>query len=712
MPKIASKIEPAFAGPAIDADKVGETANAKLMTAKERQSVAPLTADPSLSLVPETGDLGALLFALLDAAGYLGAGLGADGTWSARKVNGLVEVLAPLVTAATVHAGTLSADNITAQNSITKLVSMLNGGAMSIDDRASIRRSQGGERLEIGQTDFQAAITDEAGNVFAGVKDGIIYGPGSTTQRQKSDLIDKLTTTYFNGIKSEVGAHNYDFCISDPNGNVLLGWLDGTFYGPGSTTVEAVLDAQDAKNKAYTARLHAARVTTIQRPTADLNVQAVYGQSLGQGDETWPALSRVNRFGNLMFGGSVQPGGMGTTFPPFGGSASLQPLIAVTISTANTALDGAGEAALAPGNGARGEPINHGWANGSRFAIAQHLLDEDYSKRHIVSINASFSGATIGELEKNHSEGTAERYGRYSDGLAQIKTIATAEGKSMVVAGIAYLQGEHDYFQASGHDSKNISYANYRAKLETMVANMQADAIATTGQALPPPFLIYQTGGSYTRDVDANGVPGMHVGMAQLDVALASDRAWMVGPSYPYTDKGGHLDSNGSRWFGHQFAKVYEHVVLKGRDWEPLRPLRIWKSGASTIYVAYHVPVAPLVLDEPQLSGGTEYNNASRGFRVTDDSGSAAVSDVAIVRDTIIRITCARALGANPKLWYASQGTTGNGMVRDSDPALAIDNYVFEPERGMYASANIAQFVNKPYPLWNWGVGFYLPIEA
>ena len=53
--------------------------------------------------------------------------------------------------------------------------------------------------------------------------------------------------------------------------------------------------------------------------------------------------------------------------------------------------------------------------------------------------------------------------------------------------------------------------------------------------------------------------------MAQLEVSNTRDDTFMFGPSYPYTDKNGHLDSNGYRWFGNKIAQVYKHVVLDGK---------------------------------------------------------------------------------------------------------------------------------------------------
>lgn len=644
--------------PGAPVDQLTETAAAKIFQAGERRNIEPLEA--SLAQMLAGGDIGELLLAFMDAAHNFGAGLGPDGSWHARHLRAI--------------------DSLSAR---------------------SIGRPQGGPRIDIGEYDFPIAITDPAGNVFAGYQGGKWFGPGSVSERTRPGL---FSTTFFNGSCVEIGEHNYDFAITDDQDNVLLGWLDGKYYGPGGTDIAASLDAQDAANKAHGQSVYMRRVTSVQRPTAPFNVLALYGQSLAQGDETWPALSRTPRLGNLMLGGNVMSStdtGVFTQFAPTG----LRPLAAMTVNGSTSYPD---ETTVQASGSARGEPPNIGWANGAKALLNDYLLAEN-DARALVTINAARSGATIGELEKGHTEGTVELYGKYLGALDQIDTAVGAD--SWVVAGVTYMQGEHDYFQASGHNSQNMTYASYRAKLTTMAFNMQSDAIAVTGQARPPAFLIYQTGAGYTRDVDGNGSPGLHVGMAQLDFALTSDTAWMVGPVYPYTDKGGHFDSNGSRWFGHQIAKVFQQVVVEGRDWEPLRPLRIWRGEPATIYVAYHVPHPPLIFDAPQIAAGAEWSQDNRGFRVTDAVGGVTVLSAEIVRDTIIKLNLSRPVIGEALLWFASQAQGGNGMVRDSDPALASDNYVYEPERGMISTANIPDLVNKPYPLQNWSVAFCLPVE-
>lgn len=635
---------------------------------------------------PTSGDLGELVFSVLDEAGYLGAGLTKDGTLASANVRALGSMLTPLLNVAAngaVKMGTRSSVQFVGDGSIQ-------GSATA---------------LELKKTNYDISVCDEGGNVAFGWLEGKFHTPKAVTSFGSASL----TTTYFNGVQIEISEKNYDFCICDANDNVLLGWLGGKFYSPTIQSGYSYLDTQDAANKAYSASVYQRRVTGVQKPVAAYNALIPYGQSLGQGDETWPALSTATRLGNLMLGGNTLSSADSATFVQFT-PTGLQPLAAQTVK-GTLRYNAAAEAALAAGDGARGEPSNIGWANGAKARLNDYLVLQNATDRNLVTVNVSKSGATIGELEKNHSEGNTELYNKYLGAMSQMATaITTSTG---VVSGLCFMQGEHDYLQATGHNSVNRSYDTYKPKLTNLAATMQADAMAqfsAFGQSKPPAFLIYQTGASYTRDADMNGMPGMHIGMAQLDFALTNDAAWIVGPVYPYTDKGGHLDSNGSRWFGHQIAKVWHHIVVEGRDWQPLRPIDIWQDGGD-VYLSYHVPVAPLVFDEPQLSGGTEYSNASRGFRLTDATGNISVTAATIVRDTIVKLTCSRTPGANAKVWYASQGTSGNGMVRDSDTAVASDKYEYVPERGMYPTANITEFVNKPYPLHNWSVGFCLPID-
>ena len=471
---------------------------------------------------------------------------------------------------------------------------------------------------------------------------------------------------------------------------------------PRMPSAVVVGDSSDAAAVAMSSARQQQQVVNLQRPTAKYNVKVLYGQSLGRGQETWPALSRAGRYGNLQLGGNVLPAASdGDTYPTFG-AATLQPLVAQSADGA-TLLTPEQEAALAAGNAAFGEPPNHGWANFSKYLLNQAALAENDESRLFVTFNPAVSGKTIEQLAKVNSQDGVARYARFIDGLSKIKTAAATE--TCVVDGICWMQGEYNYYDNGGSWNKS----SYKTQLAALIDNMQADAMSVAGQAGKPAFLMYQTGAAYTRDVDSAGVPGLHIGMAQLETALERNDAFMVGPVYPYTDKGGHMDSNGSRWFGQMIAKVWDRVVRQGRRWLPLMPTRITAVGRE-ILIEFHVPAPPLKFDLPYVvNAATDY--AAKGFKVTDSAGTPGIASVQIVGQASVKITLSRDLATGAYVWYADKTVhNGNGCLRDSDTTVAVDNYVYEPERGMYASANIPALVGKPYPLQNWCVAFHLPI--
>lgn len=469
------------------------------------------------------------------------------------------------------------------------------------------------------------------------------------------------------------------------------------YPSPSQTSTTSDIASRDAANIARSNALKNRIVSSVQKPTAKYNTKIVYGQSLARGQETSPSLSRTNRFGNLTLGSNVLPNtNDGANYSPFTDS-TLRPLSAQAVD-GSTVYNWGSEAA-----GAFGEPVNHGWVNFAKHLHNQEVLAENDTARLFVTFNPSVSGKTIEQLSKVNTQDATNRYSRFTDGLTKIETATGSDPH--VVDGIMWMQGEWNYYNNGGSWDK----ATYKTLMTTLIDNMVTDCKAITGQALPPAFFTYQTGAAYTRDVDSAGTAGLHVGMAQLEVALEKPNVWMVGPVYAYTDKGGHLTSNGSRWFANQIAKVYHRVVRLGQDWQPLRPIKISQEGRA-LYVDFHVPEPPLVFDLPYvLKTATDY--ANKGFRVTDGSGSVTVSSVEIVGNTIVRINLGQDTTGTVNVWYASQTTySGNGCLRDSDPTVAFDNYVYKPEDGMNASENIASLVDKPYPLHNWCVAFYLPV--
>jgi len=476
------------------------------------------------------------------------------------------------------------------------------------------------------------------------------------------------------------------------------GGMNGSSSG-GSTFNE--IAERNARNLAYSAIVRSEFNSEVQRPVCKYNHFITYGQSLSTGVEGWPALSKTPKYDNLMYGDSPRPNSLsGPGFTPVG-TASLKALKAVTQSPAGTAvMSDLDVAALAPGSGNGGESPDVGALNYARKMFLQHMGLASDLTRQFVSSNCGVSGRTIEALSKGASP---ELYLRATQAAQAVKGIAEAQGATYCVPAIVFLQGEYNYTPDYGGVTDKDGYKALLRKLRNdMVADI-CNGIA--GQSAPPAFITYQTGGPYTRDEN-----DMAIGQAQLELSQEEQNWYLATPTYPYTDKWSHLDSNGYRWVGQQIGKVFHRVVTLGQGWRPLSPRQI-TAKAREVLIDFHVPYPPLVFDRPYVRGDT-VDYPSRGFKVIDEQGLVAIGSVEIASDTIVRINLARDTIGAVKVQYADKEVhNGNGCLRDSDPAIASDLYEYSVGTGQYETANVAALVGKPYPLFNWCVAFSLPAK-
>lgn len=290
------------------------------------------------------------------------------------------------------------------------------------------------------------------------------------------------------------------------------------------------------------------------------------------------------------------------------------------------------------------------------------------------------------------------------------RAVSASAGSSAVVASVMFGQGEYDYSAANG--SMNRTRELYKAAINTYFTDIKTEIMARVpDQKLGPAFFTYVTGASYTVDTDASGAPDLFVAMAQLELGDERDDLWVVGPIYPYTDKGGHLTANGSRWYGNLLAKVEHRVQHLGQDWGPVRPTRIQLIN-SEIYIDYHVPEPPLDWRAVYV-GQTLTMYPNKGFRVIDrgnSNASVSISSVELVGSTIVRITLTGTFSDNLSVYYADKLVhNGNGNLCDSDRTIAHDVYVYDASF-MPETENHTELVGKPYPLNNWCVPFFLPV--
>ncbi|MDR0811870.1 MAG: T9SS type A sorting domain-containing protein, partial [Paludibacter sp.] len=340
---------------------------------------------------------------------------------------------------------------------------------------------------------------------------------------------------------------------------------------------------------------------------------------------------------------------------------------------------------------------------------------------NIIASSTGDSGKSIEDLSK---ESEVHRlYGVYTQALNYGKQATARTQSAISVPAIFWLQGEWNYTQeGSGLTSgtlPNNTKDGYKNLLLTLKNNMQNDAQRIYNQTDKPLFITYQTGGMYVRGRQ------VAIGMAQIEAANENDDIVCAGPVYQMTNYNhGHLDANGYRWYGEMLGKVYNKTVIEGEKFIPLQPKSISRDTVNLkkIRIKFHVPVAPLVLDTKTMPQITNY-----GFQVYQNRNFQTITDVQVISDDEVEITCAAdiALASDVEITYAGQDAVGQGNLRDSDPYQAVFNYVdIDAKEGgnyIYPRNNnrslrpayepknaVGQTIyNQPYPLYNFCVGFY-----
>lgn len=460
------------------------------------------------------------------------------------------------------------------------------------------------------------------------------------------------------------------------------------------------LAARDAENKRLSQELMQQPNELSQPPTSQYNHFITYGQSLASAAEGWPALSVDPGYDNLMVGDSTRSGTTsGGAFRPVGGAA-FKPLRAVVQQhlKGDVLLSQQQVAQLDQHNQAEGEAVEVGAVNMARRLYLRGLGRDADADHVFVASNAATSGRSISQLVKG---GDYDEYKRVTGAVNQASALAEDEDASYSISAFFWLQGEYDYSHTNGGINDKQRYKRYLRQLRQDLN--QDTAVAVAGQELMPVFLTYQTDAKHSREDGS-----LAVGMAQWELAQEEPNWFLAGPVYQYVDKGGHLSANGYRWFGQMLGKVYHHVAIERRQWQPLAPRRATVTGQS-IYLDFHVPHPPLAFDQAYI-GHRATDIEHQGFRVYEGDKEVAISAVEIVADTVVRITTEQPLTGVPKVTYASFQVGGAGNLRDSDPTEADARYQFLTDGSMRAQENIKALVDKPYPLHNWSIAF--EIEA
>lgn len=538
--------------------------------------------------------------------------------------------------------------------------------------------------------------------------------PEIVLQDEHGFIIQRQTSQYLeNSAGKFIPADNNDYVIEDEHGFHIFSVMKTGTPASSEEALSAARDAYIAKMDnlalAASAAVNNTLVTGIQRPVFDYNLVITDGQSLSTGTEGWAALSTVafEAENLLMFGDSVRPSTDratgGSTWNPLGGAA-LKPLKAVTQSIGGgSVLTDAEVSALPPGAVNEGETVDVGAVNFWR------QLQNDFHgvsvnpARKIIVLNCGVQGRTVEELSKGHPY---NHYNRVIEAVTKVKSYIASQqpGATVGIVAFLYMQGEWNYWTSTTGTHDRATFLELTKQLRIDLITDCAYGIC--GQKLPPAWITYQTGGSYTDDTY-----NLAIGMAQLDMAEQVPGCYLATPVYQVTDKNGHLDPNGYRWAGMQFGKVLHRILDRGLDWKPMKPIKVVRYSDDEILACFNTPSPPAKFKETYVvNTATMYPN--KGFLVTDANGVVGVSSVTTVGQATLSVKLSAPTTGDVYLWYAPKTTyNGNGNLCDSDSTIAPYNYEYHAGSGQYPSANITALIDEPYPLENWCCAFRIKVE-
>ncbi|WP_437774426.1 dockerin [Sorangium sp. So ce1097] len=401
------------------------------------------------------------------------------------------------------------------------------------------------------------------------------------------------------------------------------------------------------------------------------------GQSLSVGAEGTPPRTTEQRFNNLKLslGDAAVP-----PFDASNGAFSLAPLTEPIRGFATT------YPSAYPKN-IYGETPHTAMAD--QISTLAQAAGGDHVTVHTV---VGESGQPMSVLRKGANETTE---GATSMGRAYAATLFEAEaiarlareaGKTYGIGAIIITHGESD-----------AGSATYEDDLVKLWSDYNADLLPITGQSRSIPLLVSQQHSVHT---------------AAGTRSTSTQAQWRVGAShpgdiicsgpkyqYPYAEDAVHLTAHGYQLLGEKYGQVYFEKVVLGKDWQPLQPTRVERSG-NVITVRFHVPAPPLAWDSalpsPHQTAFTEWSKG-RGFQVWSGDTRIEITSVEIDGDAV-KITCASGLPTSGAMvGYAATtdgtampgGTTRWGQLRDSDPFVGSITGKAQPNYSVAFEMNV-----------------------
>lgn len=293
-----------------------------------------------------------------------------------------------------------------------------------------------------------------------------------------------------------------------------------------------------------------------------------------------------------------------------------------------------------------------GWANGlTSLRIVEDGIDYRTDDQRFFAASPGVQGKTIEALATTYRDVFIRQ-------VQSSRDQAVANGQSFSVGAITWLHGA-----ANAQNNR----ADYAAKLQAYIDDLDAAVMAITGQTERPRWLLVPTA-SNTRIA---AFP-----LAQADVAAANPHVHLVDACYHLALVDGlHPSADEARHLGRLLAKATKRLLYDGAVRVGVAPKLATRAG--------HQVRITFAADYP-LTFDTDHGSVlNQGFSLTDDLGTLTLTALT-VEDRTVTLTASRPIGPGAFVRYALDypyvsvpsgqpaWLGAAGTLRDTDP-LVID---------------------------------------
>ncbi len=377
--------------------------------------------------------------------------------------------------------------------------------------------------------------------------------------------------------------------------------------------------------------------------TANIYHIVMYGQSLMLGTSSVPLITEKQQYNSLMFNGGVRSG-YDKPLETF--HSGFSPLV----EKVSKSLTGA-QLGETPASGFS-ETFLHLLIKENRYSfdtVRKSFKNKDFA----LLISCPAQGSTSADLLCN-----GEYWGRLKKDIIEGQRLASQAGKIYNVPCILWNQGEKDIdLQTPPQVYKDLLIA-FQKKADEFIKSI-------TRQTNPVKLILYQTVSHNVRKSKSY----IQIANAQYELARDELNITMSNTTYqlPYYKDNVHLTNVASKWNGANHAIAAKRISIDHKNWRSIYVKKVSYKG-NDLFLEFHVPVPPLVLDKNLISNPGNY-----GFSVLNaNEEEIRVKNVSLTNSYTVKITLDENVVAGQSIWYGKNGTTtgaqngARGNLRDS----------------------------------------------